>query len=384
MQPRKAPSPKNIQTLPSAQNDPESPNSFTQILVQYGFGDAMDYLYSRDGEALKERIDRLRLIDPDYRADRLSSILPGDQLHPRLKEQTLLNLWRAAPAGGLIRPGDWVALDRGYAEQHLGPQGAKVVHQLRGVSPLHVMWAGTDRNEFFYIPKGLTIRHGANLMDFVKALTLEQIQRIEWGEQASLQRFEREIDQIKNEILAHHDEEACGVHHGPSHWNRVQLHAQNAARSRGIDPLVPTLFAWVHDSQRENEDWDPDHGARAAAFVLDRREDLFGFLNDKQIEDLRCACDLHSAGQTHGNATVQCCWDADRLDLWRVGIEPDPIFLCHEDSYDANTIRMARALWEQDEECAPALTDRRLENPKPEGSDPSCSKRRDGHSSPSF
>jgi uncharacterized protein len=25
--------------------------------------------------------------------------------------------------------------------------------------------------------------------------------------------------------------------------------------------------------------------------------------------------------------TVQACWDADRLDLWRVGVTPDPLRL---------------------------------------------------------
>ncbi|TML82741.1 MAG: hypothetical protein E6G09_09645, partial [Actinobacteria bacterium] len=29
-------------------------------------------------------------------------------------------------------------------------------------------------------------------------------------------------------------------------------------------------------------------------------------------------------GLTTTNPTIGCCWDADRLDLGRVGIEPDP------------------------------------------------------------
>jgi hypothetical protein len=31
-----------------------------------------------------------------------------------------------------------------------------------------------------------------------------------------------------------------------------------------------------------------------------------------------------------GDITVQTCWDADRLDLPRVGIQPLPQFLCTE------------------------------------------------------
>ena len=32
----------------------------------------------------------------------------------------------------------------------------------------------------------------------------------------------------------------------------------------------------------------------------------------------------HSDGIQEGDATVRTCWDADRLDLPRVGIHPDP------------------------------------------------------------
>ena len=32
----------------------------------------------------------------------------------------------------------------------------------------------------------------------------------------------------------------------------------------------------------------------------------------------------HSEGYIEGDVTVRVCWDADRLDLGRVGIEPKP------------------------------------------------------------
>jgi len=37
------------------------------------------------------------------------------------------------------------------------------------------------------------------------------------------------------------------------------------------------------------------------------------------------ACEHHS-NQTakSDNITIQICWDSDRLDIWRLGIEPDP------------------------------------------------------------
>jgi 8-oxo-dGTP pyrophosphatase MutT (NUDIX family) len=49
--------------------------------------------------------------------------------------------------GSEIRPGDWVALEREYAEAHGTP-----VYELK-VPASDVVWAGTDVKEWFYIPK---------------------------------------------------------------------------------------------------------------------------------------------------------------------------------------------------------------------------------------
>lgn len=49
-----------------------------------------------------------------------------------------------------------------------------------------------------------------------------------------------------------------------------------------------------------------------------------------------------------GHTTVLACWDADRLDLARVGIQPQPQRLCTGAARDASTIgaamRMAEGL----------------------------------------
>jgi len=37
---------------------------------------------------------------------------------------------------------------------------------------------------------------------------------------------------------------------------------------------------------------------------------------------------LHTDGHTTGEATLLACWDADRLDLGRVGITPRAELLC--------------------------------------------------------
>ncbi len=40
----------------------------------------------------------------------------------------------------------------------------------------------------------------------------------------------------------------------------------------------------------------------------------------------------HSGGEVSTNPTIQSCWDADRLDLGRVGIIPSPRFVSAEAS----------------------------------------------------
>jgi uncharacterized protein len=43
---------------------------------------------------------------------------------------------------------------------------------------------------------------------------------------------------------------------------------------------------------------------------------------------LHTACADHTKGLLDADITIQTCWDADRLDLGRVGIVPDPDRLC--------------------------------------------------------
>ena len=53
------------------------------------------------------------------------------------------------------------------------------------------------------------------------------------------------------------------------------------------------------------------------------------------------ACAGHSDGFTKADITVQTCWDADRLDLGRVGIEPHPKYLCTEVAREAKFLKAA-------------------------------------------
>ncbi len=111
--------------------------------------------------------------------------------------------------------------------------------------------------------------------------------------------------------------------HGAPHWARVRLNGLRLARLNGANPRVVELFAFLHDACRQHEGHDPGHGARAAALVAEHNGRLFS-LDPREARLLALACRDHSDGGTRADVTVQTCWDADRLDLGRVGIVPDP------------------------------------------------------------
>ena len=56
---------------------------------------------------------------------------------------------------------------------------------------------------------------------------------------------------------------------------------------------------------------------------------------------LEAACTGHSDGHTVGDIRVLTCWDADRLDLGRVGIKSLASRLCTSAAKDAATIEWA-------------------------------------------
>ena len=100
------------------------------------------------------------------------------------------------------------------------------------------------------------------------------------------------------------------------------------------------LFAVLHDSKRISDFSDPGHGPRAAAFARTLRGVLFD-LPDHEFRLLHRACAGHTHERTHPDVTIQTCWDADRLDLGRVGITPHPSLLCTEVAKRPETIRWA-------------------------------------------
>ena len=122
---------------------------------------------------------------------------------------------------------------------------------------------------------------------------------------------------------------ALGGHslHGPDHWQRVERNALAiAAADSAVDETLVRLFAVLHDSKRQNESHDPEHGARAAVGARLLNGDRFT-LEVERLEILCEACVWHDKGGTSDDPTAGACWDADRLDLPRVGLVVDTRYL---------------------------------------------------------
>lgn len=134
-----------------------------------------------------------------------------------------------------------------------------------------------------------------------------------------------DLERVRLYVTGLHDPE-LGAMHGPPHWRRVERHGRRLAIQTGADLTVVCLFAWFHDAYRRDNGDDPAHGRRAAKALVALHGDLF-HLTTAALEQLRYACAHHTDGQVHTDVTIGTCWDADRLDLGRVGIVPAPELL---------------------------------------------------------
>jgi uncharacterized protein len=153
--------------------------------------------------------------------------------------------------------------------------------------------------------------------------------------------------------------------HGPAHWARVRYNGLLLAKSTGADTLVVELFAFLHDSQRENDGGDPEHGPRAAEFARQHCGELF-HLNSRQLGMLMTACAGHTKDRHSSCITAQTCWDADRLDLGRPGVEfeIDPYYLGTSAARNPAVIRAAVA-----RSCGKRYRDHDKDNCEGEGMD---------------
>ena len=128
--------------------------------------------------------------------------------------------------------------------------------------------------------------------------------------------------------------------HGKEHWQRVFENGQRLAERTGADRQILALFALMHDLGRQNEGIDSEHGGRSAQIARELRT-VHSFLDDTRFQILYTACEQHNLGYTEGDVTMQTCWDADRLDLGRTGMMPNPRYLCTDAARDPEVIQWA-------------------------------------------
>ncbi len=130
--------------------------------------------------------------------------------------------------------------------------------------------------------------------------------------------------------------------HGIEHWLRVHANGLALADKIGGQAIIPVIeyFAVLHDCARFDDGTDARHGERAAELIQGYFSDDI-HLNTEEKSILVTAVKNHTWGFMDGNLTVQICWDADRLDLMRVGIRPDPERLCTKAAKSVEMIEWA-------------------------------------------
>ncbi len=143
-------------------------------------------------------------------------------------------------------------------------------------------------------------------------------------------------EQLDTVILAEFRLELDGIH-GVKHWKRVLENGLRIAETSGADEEIVEYFAYLHDVGRWDNGRDLEHGQRSAEFVRQHRH-LIQLGSEDRFDLLVEAIEHHSGGRTDGDPTVQTCWDADRLDLGRIGVYPDPEYLCTEEAKDPEVI----------------------------------------------
>lgn len=119
--------------------------------------------------------------------------------------------------------------------------------------------------------------------------------------------------------------------HGPDHWNRVARNVLFLRQHYTFDVEVGISFALLHDCQRKCDGDDSPHGLRGKILVEQLTHQPWWTLTKNQTHQVQVACQYHTQAQPwlwlESDTTTHACFDADRLDLVRVGIDPDSAFL---------------------------------------------------------
>jgi uncharacterized protein len=135
----------------------------------------------------------------------------------------------------------------------------------------------------------------------------------------------RGYEALIDRILGDYELDPGGVH-GIAHWCRVVRYGLELSAHTRADKKIVALFGLLHDSRRLSDGRDDGHGERAAEYASLLAGEGFFRLDPTRLEVLRQACAFHTKGLEPGfspDATILTCWDADRLDLVRLGRKID-------------------------------------------------------------
>ncbi len=124
--------------------------------------------------------------------------------------------------------------------------------------------------------------------------------------------------------------------HGYFHWVRVINNGLTIAKETGANPKIILVFGFFHDVERENEFDDFEHGLRGGELMLSYRDQIN--LTDEEIQKAYQACKGHTDQLHNIDIDIGTCYDADRLDLYRVGKTPSEDYLNNEYSKEQKTI----------------------------------------------
>ena len=149
--------------------------------------------------------------------------------------------------------------------------------------------------------------------------------------------FEKKLEEVKAIAIARFNksmniELGAESIHGLEHWKKVEQNAILLSKQNGVDEEVVRLFAYLHDCRRQHDFEDLEHGYRASKFVIKLYKiGILSFLSDDRVKKLAEACEHHNTADVRElDPTIGACYDADRIELIRFGITPEPIFMSTE------------------------------------------------------
>lgn len=112
--------------------------------------------------------------------------------------------------------------------------------------------------------------------------------------------------------------------HGVSHLMSVAATAARIAHATGEDVMSATVGGFLHDCARQNDGNGEGHARESAQMARSIIVKHFGELD---VNRICSAIADHAAGKTTADGLAAAIWDADRLDLARLGIVVDPAYL---------------------------------------------------------